>query len=238
MMKLAFDLHLHSCLSPCGDEDMTPANLAAMCALAGLQVVALTDHNSTGNCASFARAAARHGLLAIPGMELCTKEEVHVVCLFPDLERADSFSLRVRELLPPVKNNQDMFGAQILMDDGDSVIGEETALLAGAADISLYDVPDLVTSFGGFAYPAHIDRQANSLLSQMGIWDPELNFSLAEVSLHCPKQLFQRRDLQNLRHIFACDAHYLHQIPDAYQFMEVPEATPEMVLKWLEGSSF
>lgn len=236
MMKLAFDLHLHSCLSPCGDEDMTPANLAAMCALAGLQVVALTDHNSTGNCASFARAAARHGLLALPGMELCTKEEVHVVCLFPDLERADSFSLHVRGLLPQVKNNRDVFGAQLLMDDGDSVIGEETALLAGAADISLYDVPDLVTFFGGFSYPAHIDRQANSLLSQMGIWDPELNFSLAEVSLHCPEQLFRRRDLQNLRHISACDAHYLHQIPDAYQFMEVPNATPEMVLNWLKGT--
>lgn len=238
MMKLAFDLHLHSCLSPCGDEDMTPANLAAMCALAGLQVVALTDHNSTGNCASFAQAAAGHGLLAIPGMELCTKEEVHVVCLFPDLERADSFSAYVHGRLPQVKNNREVFGAQLLMDDGDLVIGEETALLAGAADISLYDVPDLVTSFGGFAYPAHIDRQANSLLSQMGIWDPELNFPLAEVSLHCPEHLFQRRDLKNLRHISACDAHYLHQIPDAYQFMEVPQATSEMVLKWLKGDVF
>lgn len=235
MMRLAFDLHLHSCLSPCGDEDMTPANIAAMCALAGLKVVALTDHNSSGNCASFARAAARHGLLAIPGMELCTKEEVHVICLFPDLERADSFSSYVHGLLPKMKNNRDVFGAQILMDDGDTVIGEETALLAGAADICLYDVPDLVTSCGGFAYPAHIDRHANSLLSQMGIWDPELDFSLAEVSLHCPEHLFQRRDLQNLRHISACDAHYLHQIPDAYQFMDIPSATPEKVLDWLKG---
>ena len=88
MKKLAFDLHLHSCLSPCGSNDMTPANLAGMCALAGLQVVALTDHNTTGNCAAFAQAAARHGLLAIPGMELCTREEVHMVCLFPKLENA------------------------------------------------------------------------------------------------------------------------------------------------------
>lgn len=232
-MKLSFDLHLHSCLSPCADEDMTPANVAAMCALAGVQVVALTDHNSTGNCAAFAQAAARNGLLAIPGMELCTKEEVHVVCLFPDLERADSFSSYVRTLLPSVKNNPRVFGSQILMDSEDSVLGEETALLAGAAEISVYDVPELVESFGGIAYPAHIDRQANSLLSQMGIWDPELNFPLAEVSLQCSEDLFQRRDLQNLRHISACDAHYLHQIPDAYQFMEVPEKTTISVLKWL-----
>ena len=237
-MKLAFDLHLHSCLSPCGDEEMTPANLAAMCALAGLQVVALTDHNSTGNCASFAQAAARHGLLAIPGMELCTKEEVHVVCLFPDLERADSFSNHVRGLLPKVKNNREVFGAQLLMDDGDLVIGEETAFLAGAANIGLYDVPDLIASFGGVAYPAHIDRQANSLLSQMGLWDPELNFPLAEVSRNCPDNLFERRDLRGLRHIAGCDAHYLHQIPDAYQYMEIPNAAPELVLKRLNGGEF
>lgn len=232
-MQLAFDLHLHSCLSPCGDGDMTPANLAAMCALAGLQVVALTDHNSTGNCAAFAQAAQRHGLLAIPGMELCTREEVHVVCLFPDLEWAEAFSGHVAGLLPPIPNDREVFGPQILMDSEDAVLGEETRLLVGAADISLYDVPELVASYGGIAYPAHIDRQSNSLLSQLGIWDPELPFPLAEVSLRCPDDLFQRRDLRHLRHISACDAHYLDQIPDAYQFMEVPEATPQAVLEWL-----
>ncbi len=212
---------------------MTPANVAAMCALAGLQVVALTDHNSTGNCAAFARAAARHGLLAIPGMELCTREEVHVVCLFSDLEQADSFSAHVRGLLPGVKNDPAIFGTQRRMDDGDAVLGEETALLAGAADIGVYEVPELVAAFGGVAYPAHIDRQANSLLSQMGIWDPELDFPLAEVSLHCPEGLFDRRDLRRLRHITGCDAHYLHQIPDAFQYMEVPEQTVDAVLDWL-----
>lgn len=232
-MKLSFDLHIHSCLSPCADDDMTPADIAAMCALAGLDVVALTDHNSTGNCAAFARAAARHGLLAVPGMELCTKEEVHVVCLFPDLGQADSFSAHVRALLPGRANDPAVFGRQLLMDDMDGVLGEETALLAGAADIGLYEVPALVRSFGGIAYPAHIDRQANSLLSQLGVWDPELDFPLAEVSLHCPETLFQRRDLKNIRHISACDAHYLHQIPDEYQYMDISEKSTVSVLNWL-----
>jgi len=234
MMQLFFDLHLHSCLSPCASEDMTPANLAAMCALAGLNVVALTDHNSARNCAAFAQAAERHGLLAIPGMELCTREEVHVVCLFPDLEKAESFSDHVGRLLPAIPNNPAVFGDQILMDSEDAVLGEETLLLAGAADISLYDVPELVEAYGGVAYPAHIDRQANSLLSQLGIWDPELKFPLAEVSLRCPDDLFGRRDLRSLRHITASDAHYLHQIPDAFQTMEVEEATPQAVLEWLK----
>lgn len=233
MLRLAFDLHLHSCLSPCGDDDMTPANIAAMCALAGLNVVALTDHNSTGNCAAFCQAAARHGLLAIPGMELCTREEVHVVCLFADLERADAFSEHVGRLLPSTPNNSRAFGPQILMDSEDGILGEETRLLAGAADIGLGDVPGLAASFGGLAYPAHIDRPSNSLLSQLGLWDPDLNFPLAEVSLYCPENLFDRPDLRGLRHISGCDAHDLGQIPDAHQYMQVPEATAAAVLNWL-----
>lgn len=232
-MKLAFDLHIHSCLSPCGDADMTPANIAGMCALAGLDVVALTDHNTTGNCAAFAKAAARHGILAVPGMELCTKEEVHVVCLFPDLERADAFSMHIRTLLPPIPNRPAVFGSQLFMDDMDGILGEESALLAGAADVGLYAVPELVAWYGGVAYPAHIDRHSNSVLSQLGIWDAELDFPLAEVSLNCPEGLLERRDLCHLRHISACDAHYLHQIPDAFQYMEVPEKTIISVLNWL-----
>ncbi len=232
-MRLAFDLHLHSCLSPCAGDDMTPADMAGMCALAGLEVVALTDHNTTGNCAAFTQAAARHGILALPGMELCTREEVHMVCLFPDLEQANAFSEHVRGLLPPVRNKSAVFGSQLLMDSEDNLLGEETALLAGAADISIYDVNELVGGFGGICYPAHIDRPTNSLLSQMGIWDPELSFQLAEISLTCPEGLFQRRDLRHLRHISACDAHYLHQIPDAHQHMDLPEKTPQAVLNWL-----
>lgn len=213
---------------------MTPANMAGMCALAGLNVVALTDHNTTGNCAAFGQAAERYGLLAIPGMELCTREEVHVVCLFPDLERAGAFSAHVGRLLPPTPNHRLAFGPQILMDSEDTVLGEETLLLAGAADIGLHEVPEVVASFGGLAYPAHIDRPSNSLLSQLGLWDPDLRFPLAEVSRYCPDNLFDRPDLRGLRHISGCDAHDLGQILDAHQYMEVPEATPAAVLQWLD----
>ena len=234
-MKLAFDLHLHSCLSPCGDEEMTPANVAGMCALAGLDVVALTDHNSSRNCAAFEQAAQQHGLLAIPGMELCTREEVHVVCLFPTLERAMAFSDYVGTKLPQIPNNPKVFGAQILMDGEDTVLGEETLLLAGAADIGLYDVPKLMEEFGGLSFPAHIDRPSNSLLSQLGLWMPDLDFPLAEISRYCPSDLFNRRDLHGLRHISACDAHDLTQIPDAHQYMEVSDKTAEAVLDWLRN---
>ena len=93
MVNLTYDLHLHSCFSPCGDGDMTPANIAGMAALNGLEVVALTDHNTARNCPAFLKWTEHYGLIGIPGMELCTSEEVHVVCLFPTLEDAYIYTL-------------------------------------------------------------------------------------------------------------------------------------------------
>ena len=235
MKNYSFELHLHSCLSPCGSDDNTPADLAGMCALAGLDIVALTDHNTTGNCAAFCAAAERYGILALPGMELTTQEEAHIVCLFPDLDSADAFDILVRRRLPPMDNDPAVFGPQILMDEEDRVLGEETALLAGATDIGVYQVAGLVRSYGGVAFPAHIDRPSFSVLSNLGLWDPAMGFSLAEVSKNCPPDLFHRPDLAGVRHITACDAHYLDQIPDAHQYMALPERTAQAVLAWLAG---
>lgn len=235
MERLAFDLHLHSCLSPCGGEDNTPANLAGMCALAGLGVVALTDHNTAGNCAAFCRAAERFGLLALPGMELTTSEEVHVVCLFPEPAAAEEFGALVRKRLPPVQNRAAIYGPQILMDEEDGVLGEEDAFLAGATSIGIYETAALVRSFGGAAWPAHIDRPSFSLLANLGLWDPDMGFGLAEVSRNCPPGLFDRPDLRGVPHFDASDAHYLDQILDAHQYMTVPERSAKAVLAWLRA---
>lgn len=234
MGRFAFDLHMHSCLSPCGSEDNTPNNLAGMCALAGIEVVALTDHNATGNCGAFCRAAERYGLLALPGMELTTVEEAHVVCLFPGMEEADAFGALVRKRLPPLKNKAAIYGPQILMDEDDHVLGEEDIFFAGATSISIYEAAELARSCGGLAYPAHIDRPSFSLLANLGLWDPDMGFTLAEVSKNCPADLFDRPDLAGIPHVTACDAHYLDQIPDAHQYMELPERTPSAVLDWLK----
>ncbi len=232
-MNLSFDLHMHSCLSPCGRDENTPANLAGMCALAGIQVVALTDHNTCGNCPAFLEAARHYGLLALPGMELTTLEEVHVVCLFPELDRAMAFSNHVRTRLSPIQNDPKRFGEQWYMDTEDHILGEETAFLAGATDIGVYDTAALVRSYGGLAYPAHIDRPAFSLLGNLGLWDEAMGFPIAEISANCPPDLGQRPDLKGVPFIQACDAHYLDQIPDAHQYMELPQATAQAVLDWL-----
>lgn len=233
-MKLFFDFHLHSCLSPCGGEEMTPGNIAGMCALAGLRAVALTDHNTCGNCAPFCRAAEALGLLALPGMELTTREEVHVVCLLPNLAAADAFGAAVYARLPALPNEVPIFGPQFFMDEGDNVLGEEPRMLAGATEIGVYEVRDLVARHGGVAYPAHIDRPSFSLLSNLGLWDPEMGFPLAEISHNCPPGfLAGRPDLRGVFTLTGSDAHYLDQIMDPCQSIERPAPTAAAVLDWL-----
>lgn len=212
---------------------MTPATVAGMCKLAGLDAAALTDHNTCGNCPAFCAAAEAYGLLALPGMELCTLEEVHVVCLLPDLPRAMAFQEEVYSRLAGLPNDPAIFGPQVYMDADDHILGEERRMLAGATTISVDEVSALVGRYGGAAWPAHIDRPSFSLLSNLGLWDPGLGFPLAEVSAQCPPDLFRRRDLRGVRAITGCDAHYLEQITEARQSMEVPARSREAVLAWL-----
>lgn len=233
-MKYPFDLHLHSCLSPCGGEEMTPANVAGWCALNGIRVAALTDHNSVKNCPFFLKACENYNILGLPGMELTTREEVHVVVLFGEMEGAEGFSREIQRGLrglPP--NDPAIFGPQWVMDEEDHILEEESLLLAGATDVSISDVSLLAQGFGGFAYPAHIDRDSFSLLSNLGLWDPSLGFSCGEVSRSCPPSLFHRPDLQGVPLFVASDAHYLDQIMPAHQFLELETQTRASVLKKL-----
>ena len=114
-------------------------------------------------------------------------------------------------------------------------MGEEPALLAGATTIGVYEAAGLVESFGGVAYPAHIDRDSFSLLSNLGLWDPAMGFPLAEVSRRCPRSLRTRPDLAGVRLITNSDAHYLEQVWEAEHTMELPQRTPGAVLDWLRG---
>ena len=128
-MKLYYDLHLHSCLSPCGDNDMTPYNLVNMAKIFGYDIIALTDHNSCKNCESAMKIGERIGITVVPGMELCTSEEIHNVCLFPALHTAMEFSDYIYSTLPPVKNKEKIFGEQLVMDCEDGILQREEILL-------------------------------------------------------------------------------------------------------------
>lgn len=222
MIPLFYDLHIHSCLSPCGDDDMTPANIAGMAAVKGLDVIALTDHNSCRNCPAAIYHGEKHGVTVIPGMELTTREEVHVICLFPTLENALAFDSLVYKELMPFPNREDIFGKQQIMDPTDRVIGTVENLLINATSIPFDDVFSLTASYGGVAYPAHVDKASNSLLSNLGFVPPDSTFACAEFhdfeNLHRIKK--EHPYFEGCRAICCSDAHYLEDILEpGYQIL-------------------
>ena len=180
-MKFKYDFHIHSCLSPCGGEDMTPNNIAGMAMLSGINVLALTDHNSVKNCPAFFEACRKVGIVPIAGMELTTSEDIHMVCLFPTLEAAMEFGAFVDENRMKIDNRPDIFGEQIIMNGDDEEIGREESLLIFATDLDVISAARIVRERGGVAYPAHIDKQSNGIIAILGDIPAEAGFTSAEV---------------------------------------------------------
>ena len=239
MYRVSYDLHIHSCLSPCGDEDMTPANIAAMAALKELQVIALTDHNSCGNCPAAAAEAERNGLVFLPGMELTTQEEVHVLCLFSELSQAMAFSAYVYGRLLPMENRPEIFGRQLVYNEQDELAGEERRMLAGSTDIPFLDAQGLAEDYGGLMIPAHIDKNANSLLHNLGFVPEGSRFSCVETARpeRWEELAKSHRFLRGCRRICNSDAHYLGDIHEAEYFLEVRERSARGVLEALRGKN-
>lgn len=219
-MKIAYDFHIHSCLSPCGDKDMTPQNIANMAKIMGYNAIALTDHNTCGNCEAIMKVGAEIGLTVIPGMELCSSEEVHLVCLFPELKMAKRFSDYVYSTLPPVKNKPSVFGEQLYMNENDEIVGSEERLLITASSISCAKAVSIVESYGGICYPAHIDRSSFSILSNLGMIDESFGFRCAEIyDISKESELKEKHPyLKQLQIISDSDAHYLEN-------MRIPESS-------------
>lgn len=223
MNKYYYDFHIHSCLSPCGDDEMTPNNIAGMCALAGLNIVALTDHNSAKNCPGFFDAAKRNGIIPIAGMELTTAEDIHMVCLFENLESAlefDNFVEKHRFLIP---NRVDIFGEQMIMNGSDEIVGTEKFLLSNATDITVDNAAIYVKQYDGICYPAHVDREANGIISTLGIFPDDSNFLCA--GFHNRDKITEYTEkypsLLSRRPLVSSDAHYLWDIRDKENYFEI-----------------
>ncbi len=217
MHNYFYDLHIHSCLSPCGDNDMTPHNIAGMAALAGLQLLALTDHNTCGNCKSFFAACRKQGIVPVPGMELTTAEDIHLVCLFAELDAALAFDAEVHTHLPAIENREDIFGEQLFCDENDEVTGTESAFLLGATDLTLEEAVALVRMYGGVCYPAHIDRTSNGIIAILGDIPPEPGFTAVE--FHDRENVDEYRKkypiIADCKIVCSTDSHYLWNIDEA-----------------------
>ncbi len=162
------DLHNHSCLSPCGSLELSPNELLKLGSAKGLKVMALTDHNSGLNCPTFAKLSARYGIIPIFGMEATTSEEIHVLCLFTNLEASMAFSEYAYSILLPFPNVPEKTGDQVYVDEDDNIKGEVEYYLVNPLDLSVDNIGAKVHEYGGIVIPAHIDRPAFSMTSQFG----------------------------------------------------------------------
>ncbi|WP_020611743.1 PHP domain-containing protein [Sediminispirochaeta bajacaliforniensis] len=178
-MKFRADLHIHSCLSPCGSLEMSPARIITEAEAAGLDLLALTDHNCARNLRAFDHAARKSNITPIFGIEVNSIEEAHVLCLFPTVKQAEELGDFIENRLPQIPNNPDLFGDQVYVDEHEFILGEVEVSLLQGAEITLEELLKEVKERGGLFIPAHIDRPSFSVVSQLGFL-PRLDYSAVE----------------------------------------------------------
>jgi PHP family Zn ribbon phosphoesterase len=240
--EILADLHVHTVLSPCAEVEMIPPLIVRRARELGLGLIAITDHNAATNCEAVMRAAEGSGLAVLPGMEVQTSEEVHVVCLFDTLEQALTWQGIVFNHLPDLPNPEETFGAQFVVDANGDYIRTETRLLITSTDLTLNDVVQRVRQLGGLAIPAHVDRPMASLLVNLGFVPPGLDVPALELfRLTKPAEaIAQWPELAHWPLIRAGDAHQLSEITPALRLHINEPTLAELSLAFAhkDGRSF
>lgn len=216
------NLHTHTCLSPCADLDMYPAAIVHECLRQGLDVIAITDHNASENVEYVQRVAADMPLVVLPGMEVCTREEAHVLAVFDELDALEKLQTFVYANLEG-KNNEDVFGIQAIVNELDEVEGFNDRLLIGATSIALKSLVDKIHSLCGLAIAAHIDRGSFSVISQLGFVSPDAGFDALEISsrMTIPQARQRYPELSGYPFIQSSDAHYIRDLSSAHTMMSL-----------------
>ncbi len=217
---------------------MTPANIVRMAALKNLDIISVTDHNSCRNCPAVLYWAKQENIIAIPGMELCTQEEVHVLCLFAKLSDAMDFDEYVYSRLIKHLNKEEVFGRQEICDLEDNVAGKEPYLLINAAAISFEELGKLMSEYHGVYIPAHIDKSSNSLIFNLGFVPPDADFTAAEITDRSRLEQLCRNNpyLLDCNIITNSDAHSLGLINEAVNYLECESRSLEDILKAIAGA--
>lgn len=232
-MKCFYDFHIHTGLSPCAEDEMSPSNIVNMALIKGLSAIAITDHNSIGNLRPFLEAGREAGILVVPGMELQTREDVHLLCLFRTLDDAQVFEDRIDPLRLRIPNKPERFGHQYLYDAKDDIVGEYPWSLLTSIDIGMDEAVRLVRRRGGIVIPCHLDRKANSILYTLGFLPPEPEFPWVELSRSCTE--IPKGVAPTLQILHNSDAHTLGDIAEAEYWLEVDSLGIPEIFKVLGG---
>lgn len=235
MGSVAVDLHIHSALSPCGDPDMTPNNIVGMALLKELDYIAVTDHNSARNLPAVIETARGEGICVLPGIEVTTREEAHVLTYFDKLENALALGEELYKLLPNIPNRPDFFGNQYIYDEEDEIIGEIDKLLISATSLSVDGLCKLVMELNGVIVPAHVDRKSYSLIASLGFIPPNLPIGTLEISKAMAFDEARKSfpQIAPYQLIHASDAHYLGDIAEREYYIDLPDLQKETLLQYL-----
>jgi len=210
------DLHTHTVLSPCGDLEMSPLNIVQKAKNIGLDILGITDHNTTKNCKALEEVAKKHDLFILKGAEINTKEEVHCLAFFESDDELFEFQLYIDEHLPKIKNDIKKFGYQVVVDQNENIIEQIDWLLISALDVTIEQIEKKIHELNGLFIPAHIDRSRYSVISQLGFVPNDLKFDALELSKFVSKNKFLEANnyLENYTFIQSSDAHFVDNIGD------------------------
>lgn len=233
------ELHSHTVLSPCAEVEMIPPLIVQTAIEKGINLLAVTDHNASANVIAVQKAAQETGLIVLPGMELQTREEVHLLCLFDTLEQLEAWQTLVNEHLPPLENDIEYFGEQFVVDETGDFIRRETQLLLTSADLSLKEAIGAVNAIEGLAIPAHVDRKANGLLEILGFVPENVTIEALEISRHISVEAAPARypQIRGYPLVRDGDAHRLSEFLGVNEFLlESPTiAELKMALRYENG---
>lgn len=229
---------MHSVLSPCGSLDMSPTAIVAQAKEVGLDIIAVTDHNSTLHCKLVQELAAEAGIVALLGAEVTTREEVHCLAFFPEHERLSNFQLFLEQhYAVGQRNNPALFGFQVVVDRDDNILQEVDAPLISSLTVSIDNLEKEVHRLGGLFIPAHINKSKFSIISQLGFIPSDLPIDGVEISKHTSKKEFLKKNdyLQKYPFIQNSDAHILEGIGEIYTPLMVEEPNFDELRKALLG---
>jgi len=228
------DLHIHTCLSPCTELDMSPQNIVNTARKKDINIIGICDHNSSENSVAVMKAAEKSDINVIPGMEVTSQEEVHVLALFDEMENALKLQACVYEKLPG-DNDEEAFGMQVIVNEKDEVLGFNQKLLIGATTIPLSEIIQLIHSFNGIAIASHIDRESFSLISQLGFIPEDLELDALEISPHMTFEEAKENYKNNYPITCSSDAHYPHDIGKGFTSFFLKNGTVAEIKKALNN---
>lgn len=225
MLSFKADLHIHTVLSPCGDLEMSPTNIIKRAKELGIKCLGITDHNSTLNAKLAKKVGKDNDIFVLMGAEVTSKEEAHCLSFFEDEESLDKFQVWLDEKLPMIELDEDKFGYQLVVNEEEEIIDQKEFLLINAIDADLDEIYEKVHSLNGLFIPAHVNKAANSLTSQLGFIPPDIKADALEISRHVTKQNFIKKNayLKKFQFIQDSDAHFIDSIGEVYCNLIVEE---------------